>query len=110
MSNPPPTDGGDAPPLSGAQRRWLRAQAHPLRPVVQVGERGLNPAVVAAVTDALAAHELIKVRLARPEDKKAAARELAEASAATLCGVVGHTVILYRPHPDEPKLELPQRA
>ncbi|MCP3984278.1 MAG: ribosome assembly RNA-binding protein YhbY [bacterium] len=95
-------------PLSGAQRRWLRGQAHALRPVIQVGGGGLSQAVLGAVDQALLAHELIKVRLIQPEDKKAAARELAERSGAELCGLVGHTVILYRPHPEEPKLELPR--
>lgn len=96
------------PSLRGAQRKWLRAQAHPLRPIVQVGESGLSQAVLEAVDQALLAHELIKVRLSQPADKKAAAQELAERANAALCGLVGHTVILYRPHPEEPKLELPQ--
>ncbi|MBW2241527.1 MAG: ribosome assembly RNA-binding protein YhbY [Deltaproteobacteria bacterium] len=94
--------------LGGAQRKWLRGQAHALRPIVQVGGSGLSQAVLSAVDQALLAHELIKVRLVQPEDKKAAAQELAERSGAELCGLVGHTVILYRPHPEEPKLELPK--
>lgn len=96
--------------LEGFQRRFLRAQAHTLRPIVQVGEAGVSDAVVATVDDALASHELVKVRLNRPPDKQAAARELAERSGAALCGVVGHTVILYRPHPERPRIELPRRA
>jgi len=95
------------PELSGRQRRQLRALAHPLRPVVHVGEAGLTPAVLAALDQALIDHELVKVRLHEPPDKKLAARELAEASSAVLCGLVGHTVILYRPHPEEPRLEIP---
>jgi RNA-binding protein len=96
--------------LEGFQRRFLRAQAHTLRPVVQVGEAGVSDAVVATLDEALADHELVKVRLSRPPDKQAAARELAERSGAALCGVVGHTVILYRPHPERPRITLPQRA
>ena len=98
-----------APELQGFQRRHLRGQAHPLKPVVQVGDGGLSRAVIAAVVDALDAHELIKVRLHTPEDKKATAKELAERTESALCGVVGHTVILYRPDPDEPTIELPRR-
>ncbi len=98
-----------APPLGGFQRRWLRGRAHALRPLVQVGAGGITPAVVGALDDALRDHELVKVRLLQPEDKRAAARELAAASGAALCGVVGHTVILYRPHPEQPRLVLPTR-
>lgn len=99
-----------APQLSGAARRHLRSLAHPLKPVVFVGEGGLSDAVVRAVDAALATHELIKVRLRSPQDKHTAAEQLAEGSHAALCGVVGHTVILYRPNPEEPRIELPRRG
>lgn len=97
--SPDTTDG--PPQLTGRQRRELRARAHPLKPVVQVGDPGITEAVIAATDAALRDHELVKVRLRRPDDKKAAAARLAEATRSALCGVVGHTVILYRPSPDE---------
>jgi RNA-binding protein len=96
-----------APPsLTGAQRQKLRGRAHTLEPVVLVGHAGVSDAVIEAVHDALLAHELIKVRLHQPEDKHGAAAELAERSRAALCGLVGHTVILYRPHPTKPRVAL----
>ena len=95
-----------APELDSGQRRRLRSLAHPLKPVVFVGENGLSPAVLKALDDALDAHELVKVRLRQPEDKKTAAQELADATRAVLCGVVGHTVVLYRPNPEDPRIEL----
>jgi RNA-binding protein len=109
MPAPPPSPSPPrGPELRGAQRKWLRAQAHPLRPVVQVGDSGVSGSVVRAVSDALADHELVKVRLLAPPDKKAMARELAEATGAQLCGLVGHTVILYRPDPEDPQIDLPR--
>ncbi len=98
-----------APELSGHQRTYLRGKAHDLDPVVQIGAEGITEAVKKAVDRALLDHELIKVRMRRPEDKKAMADELAEATGAALCGLVGHTAILYRPHPEKPRLHLPQR-
>jgi RNA-binding protein len=89
------------------QRQWLRGRAHALRPVVLVGQAGVTDAVVDAVDAALAARELIKVRLHEPEDKRAAAEALAVRTGAALCGLVGHTVILYRPHPERPTIVLP---
>ena len=44
-----------------------------------------------------------------PDDKKGLARSLADESGAELCGLVGHTAILYRPDPEEPRIELPVR-
>lgn len=96
------------PALSGSQRRYLRGLAHTLEPVVQVGHGGVSEGVVAAVDQALTDHELIKVRLHEPEDKRAMAEEIARASRAVLCGLVGHTAILYRPHPDAPRIQIPR--
>jgi len=101
--------GGPAPVLRGFQKRALRAQAHGLSAVAQVGGSGLSPAVLAAVDEALRDHELVKVRMREPEDKRGQARALAEATGAALCGLVGHTVILYRPHPESPRIRLPER-
>ena len=99
-----------APPeLSGLQRRFLRARANPLRALVQVGDAGVSPGVLQAIDAALEDHELVKVRLRQPEDKKRLAAELAKATSSALCGLVGHTVILYRPHPETPKIEVPSR-
>ena len=95
------------PQLSGLQRRFLRARANPLRALVQAGDAGVSPGVLQAIDAALEDHELVKVRLRQPEDKKAQAEAIAKATSSALCGLVGHTVILYRPHPDAPRIELP---
>lgn len=99
-----------SPELAGFQRRFLRSRAHAIKPLVRVGDGGLSDGIVGAVDAALADHELVKVRLQEPEDKKATAEQLAAATGAALCGVVGHTVILYRPHPEAPRIDLPTRA
>ncbi|GIW43517.1 MAG: hypothetical protein KatS3mg077_0799 [Candidatus Binatia bacterium] len=91
----------EPPRLTGKQRKILRGRAHQLPAVVLVGQQGTTPAVIRAVDEALAAHELIKVRCRRPEDKRRWAEELAAATGAALCGLIGHTAILYRPRPQE---------
>ena len=101
MNEPP-----DRPILTSRQRKRLRELAHGLKPVVLVGQHGLSDAVVREVGAALETHELIKVRLREPKDKRAMAEELAASACAALCGLVGHTVLLYRPHPTAPKIEL----
>ena len=95
--------------LAGYQRKHLRGLAHGVKPLVQVGEAGLSAAVIAATNQALGDHELVKVRLHQPADKREMARRLAEQSQSVLCGLVGHTVILYRRHPKNPRIEVPQR-
>ena len=92
--------------LTSRQRKHLRGLAHSLEPIVQVGRGGVTDAVLASVGDALLAHELVKVRLYEPEDKHGDADRLAAGTDAVLCGLVGHTVILYRPHPETPRIAL----
>ncbi len=95
--------------LRGFQRKHLRKLAHGFDPVVYVGEAGISEPVLAALDVALRDHELVKVKLRQPADKKAMAASLAEGSGAELCGLVGHTVILFRRNPDNPRIEVPTR-
>ena len=53
--------------LTSQQRSALRAAAHPLHPVVLIGDRGLTAAVLEEIDRTLAAHELIKIRVAGAE-------------------------------------------
>ena len=96
----------EPPLLTGKQRKYLRGKAHPLDAVVQVGHEGVSDGVLRAVDAALTTHELIKVRLREPDDKHGAATHLAEGTKSVLCGLVGHTVVLYRPHPERPRIVL----
>ena len=57
--------------LAGFQKRHLRSLAQRLDPVVWVGDEGLSEGVLRALREALSAHELVKVRMRAPEDKRA---------------------------------------
>ena len=97
--------------LTGKHRRYLRALAHELSPVVIVGKDGLTGAVFAAVERALLDHELIKVKLGERAgaDRHAAATELATATHSEVAQVLGNIVLLYKAHPETPSLKLPSR-
>lgn len=100
------------PPMNGKQRKYLRGLAHDMKPLVQIGHRGLSPAVVRQIDAALSEHELIKVRLAAeaPLDRSAAATHLAQAVGCEVAGRIGRVLILFRAHPDEPRIVLPDIA
>jgi RNA-binding protein len=87
-----------APQLSGRDAQQLRGLAHGLEPLVHVGHGGVTDSVIEAVSRALRDHELIKVRLQKPEDKHTMAADLASGTRSALCGLVGHTVILFKPN------------
>jgi RNA-binding protein len=94
--------------LTGKQRRHLRALAHELKPVVQIGVQGLNEGVLRAVDEALTTHELIKVRIgAEGGDPEALGGEIAGASSAHLAQVIGRVLVLYRRRKNKPTLLLP---
>lgn len=95
--------------LTGKQRRFLRARGHHLDPVLQVGKEGLSPAFLDALDQALAHHELVKVRVGSNAllDRRSAAEELASRTGSEIAQVLGNTLLLYRPHPEEPQIVLP---
>lgn len=95
--------------LSEKQRRHLKGLAHPLKPVILMGNSGLTEAVIAETQRALNDHELIKVRLPGldREDRDAALALLAERTTSTMVTRIGHVAVLYKPHPQMPRIVLP---
>jgi RNA-binding protein len=88
--------------LTPSQRKALKAQAHKLDPVVQVGAKGLTDEVVAEIELALKAHELIKVRAGSLErdDRDALWKEILVRTGAQEVQQVGKICVLYRKSDD----------
>ncbi|MGD9095056.1 MAG: ribosome assembly RNA-binding protein YhbY [Chromatiales bacterium] len=96
-------------PLTAAQKRHLRSRAHHLKPVVMVGQHGLNDNILTEVGIALDAHELIKVKIAAGRDERAAiTRAILENSGAELVQTIGQMSVLFRRNRKKPKIELPK--
>ena len=88
--------------LSPDERRSLRARAHHLDPVVLVGDAGLTDAVMAEIGRALAAHGLIKVRVAG-DDRDARGEMMARIARdadAQPVQIIGKVLVLYRAEGD----------
>jgi RNA-binding protein len=90
--------------LSARERAHLKARAHPLEPVVQVGQAGVTPELTAEVDRSLTAHELIKVRVggADRHERERVGDALAAATDAAVVHRVGKVVVLWRPRPEQP--------
>ncbi|HYQ01382.1 MAG TPA: ribosome assembly RNA-binding protein YhbY [Polyangiaceae bacterium] len=99
-------------PLTGKQRSFLRALAHPLKPVVQIGHGGLSDAVLAAIDGALSTHELIKVRITGQEevDVDELAQEVEAGTRSTVAQVIGKTLVVYRARKKDPVIVLPKAS
>ena len=88
-------------------RRVLRAHGHALPAIVQIGKGGTNQAVIAQIARALFDHELIKVKLARecPETRFEVAERLGDSPGGNVVQILGHTILLYKRHPKQPRFE-----
>jgi len=95
--------------LNKKQIQHLRGVAHPLKPVVLLGNNGLTEAVVAEIDYALNHHELIKVKI--PTDDKETKTLIVEAicreTSATKIQVIGKTLVIYRKS-EENKIRIPK--
>ena len=95
--------------LSETQKKHLRGLGHRLKPVVIVGDAGLTASVLQEFDSTISHHELIKVRV-RAADRKSRdeiIRELCREGSAELIQRIGNVALVYRPHPDEPRIRLP---
>ena len=84
--------------LSAAQRKSLKARAHPLEPVVLIGNKGITDEVLKEVEAALKAHELIKVRAPGLERdaREEAMQTLCELTGAESVQAIGKVLVIYR--------------
>lgn len=95
--------------LRGKQRRFLRGQGNVIKPTVYLGKEGISDALLKSLKQAFHNQELVKVRIEKASDleRKEAGQQLAAAATAHLVQVLGNTLLLYRPDPDEPRIKLP---
>lgn len=107
------TNTNEIVPLTSGQRRYLKALAHPLKPIVQIGKEGISTGLVEMTSRELNHHELIKIKLGDNAflEKKTAAKELATATDSALVQLIGKTIVLFRANPKrkkEQRIRLPK--
>ncbi|MCK5697714.1 MAG: ribosome assembly RNA-binding protein YhbY [Gammaproteobacteria bacterium] len=96
--------------LNNKQIRFLRAQAHSMKPVVLIGGAGLTDNVINEINHALDDHELIKIRV-NADDREAKSdiiNSIAHQTEASHVQSIGHIGIFYRPNKKFPKFQLPK--
>jgi RNA-binding protein len=95
--------------LTEKQKKHLRGLGHALKPVILVGQVGDSQGLRVELDRALADHELIKVKV---RGAARAARDvlldaLVASSGASLVQRIGNVGLLYRQHPERPRIMLP---
>lgn len=92
--------------LKGSQRKYLRGLAHKMNPSAFVGHKGVTPALLEEIEQALDASELIKIKFNDFKQKELKAeliQQICDTAKAHLAGMVGHVAIVYRQNKDEEK-------
>ncbi len=84
--------------MTTKQRSKLRSLAQTIEPIGQIGKGGISDNMIAGLSSALEARELIKVTVlknAEDEAKSLADDLAAELNAEVVC-TIGHKIVLYR--------------
>lgn len=84
--------------LTKEQRLKLKQQAHHLKPVVLIGQKGLTDAVIKETDLALKAHEYIKIKMngCDKDERISLTQDLCQNLSAELIESIGHVVTIYR--------------
>jgi RNA-binding protein len=95
--------------LTPKHRAQLKALAHHLKPIHQIGKEGVSDATLGAILEAFNHRELLKVKV--QDSAPLTARDAATELVARLPEVhhvqtIGKTLVLYRRHPRKPEITL----
>ncbi len=85
--------------LTSKQRAFLKAEAHHMKPIIQIGKNGLNDEIKTSIRNALDARELIKVTLLQNTDENIhdVAETLEEEIGLDTVQKIGRILILFKP-------------
>ncbi len=91
--------------MNSRQRAYLMSLAQTMQPVIQIGKGGLTPELASAVSEALAARELIKISVLQNcmESPKELAVTLSERTRSQVVQVIGKKIVLYKEGKDDKK-------
>lgn len=97
--------------MTSKQRAYLKSLAMTMDPVLQLGKGSVTPENTAAIDEALAAIELIKISVLQNclDDPRQMAELIAERTHSQVVQVIGKKIILYREgKKDKKKIVLPK--
>ena len=95
--------------LTNSQIKSLKKKAHALKPIIWVGQKGINENLLDEVSQALAHHELIKVKLrvGEREERDTMIDKIIEETHAENIQRVGNILTLFKQAPNDSAFKLP---
>lgn len=96
--------------LTGKQRSHLKALAHNLDPLFQLGKNGLSDNFIKQVDEALENRELVKINILNNStmETEELSKELVETLGAEFVQNIGNKVIIYRESEENKEIKLPK--
>ena len=97
--------------ITSKQRAYLRSMANTADTIGQIGKDGITDSVISQMENAIRARELIKLRVLETSmlSAKEACGILCEALGAETVQCIGSKMVIYRPNPEKPVIELPKK-
>ncbi|TFG98735.1 MAG: YhbY family RNA-binding protein [Calditrichales bacterium] len=89
--------------LTGKQKREFRAAGNQLKATVTIGREGVSSRLIRFIDEAFNNKALVKVKILDTcdEDRKMIAARLEKLENTDVVQVLGKTILLYRPLPEE---------
>ncbi len=96
--------------MTSKQRAYLRGQANTLEAIFQIGKTGLTENLLAQLSDALEARELIKISVLEtaPDTAKSLAIDIANSIDTEVIQVIGSKITLFRQKKKDSRYSLPK--
>lgn len=96
--------------LTGKERSYLKAKAHKIDPIFQLGKSGLTENFLKQVDEALEARELIKIKVLQNCELNPTntANEIVKELNAEFVQSIGSKFVIYRESKKNKKIELPK--
>lgn len=91
--------------MTTKQRAYLKSLAMTMEPIFQIGKGSISPSLIDAISEALAARELIKISVLKncADDPKELAQIVAERTRSQVVQVIGKKIVLYKEGKDDKK-------
>lgn len=98
--------------LTSKQVKFLKKEAHTLKPIFQIGKGGLNNDMLTQIRQALEKRELIKITLLQntDEDVESVKEVIQEDMNIDVIQIIGHTLVLYKKSNTEKYRKLSQQV
>ena len=89
--------------LTGKQKREFRAAGNQLKATVMVGREGITPRLTRFIDEAFNNKILVKVKILDTceDDRQSVADQLGKLAGTEVVQILGKTILLFRPLPEE---------